>query len=370
MDTLSGRLQASAEQVRGANVAIVYAHSFDSNLLAKHYLKQRTETLAGYADVIDLLGGYPVFFNIEQFLDLSINPEKYKKIDFAINVPGGSLELSNLLLPAVLAAKMGKAIFPSSAPTIAIGQNKPIASKVAKGLGWVVPKEFNSFAEADAKGSYIIKPRCAGDSYGVRRLSVGSTSFEEVQEGEFVQEFIQGYDLTSYLIMSPINNQYKVIRSSITIPREQENRDWFWDVQAKFASSGRGIERFTDSEMKRVAASTAECFNGACARLAMSLGVTTLARIDARLSEIPKPDCPIRLKDVHFLEINVLPSITPSGSWAEHLVTYLNQSGVQPKEIHELFDMLPAMQSAMLFFLLCWITYYTDAPTTGVDQLK
>ena len=371
MDALFDRLRASADQVRGANVAIIYAHSFDSNFLVKHYLKQRTETLSGYADVVDLLGGYPVFFNIEQFLDLSTHPEKYKKIDFVINVPGGCLELSNLLLPAALAAKMDKAIFPASAPTIAIGQNKPIANMVAKELGWVVPKEFNRYADTNnTGGNYIVKPRCAGDSYGVRRLSAGSTSFEEVQADEFVQEFIQGYDLTSYLIMSPIDNQYKVIQSSITLPKEQENIDWFWDVKAKFASSGRGIDRFAESEVKRIPISTAECFNEACSRLAASLGVTTLARIDARLPKIPKPACPVRLKHSYFLEINVLPSITPSGSWTEHLTTYLKQNGVQPKEIHELFGVLPAMQSAMLFFLLCWITCYAEAPTTGVDQLK
>ena len=356
MDTVRESFHKAASRLQGATVAIVYAHSFDPNLLAKHYLRQRTETLTGYADIIDLLGGYPVFFNIEQFLELSADPDKYEKVDLVINVPGGSLDISNLILPAAIASKMGKPIFPASGSTIAIGQNKPIASSLARQTGWQTPREFDRAINLDPNAQYITKPKCAGDSYGVRLIKNAENPLNEISDGEFLQEFIEGYDFTTYLIFDHFKNSVRAIHSSLTLPPETDDTKWFWSLEEKNASSGRGKDRFRATKHKRVARRTTDRFEKACTELAVLLGVNTLARIDTRLKNLPDQSKAVDLSDAYFLEINVLPSITPSGSWSAHLIDDLSDHAIEAHDVHELFPSLPPMQSAMLFFILSWVS--------------
>src|ERR1700721_2373095 len=153
---LSGdQFSSAAERFRGSTAALIYAHSFDAEILNAYYLRQRTEILSGYADVVDLLGGYPVFYNIDQFIALCSHADQLRHIDYVINVPGGSLELDLITIVATVAGALRKPVFPATGTAISLGQNKPIARRLARDLGWSVPRSV-SFAEVgDFQGGII-----------------------------------------------------------------------------------------------------------------------------------------------------------------------------------------------------------------------
>jgi hypothetical protein len=369
MVSLRALFRDAAARFDHATVAIVYAHSFDRALLARHYLKQRTETLSGYADVVDLLGAQPVFFNLDQFLETAANPSRYQSIDFVINVPGGALTLDDLLLPPAVAAKIAKPIFPASAQSVAIGQNKPIATRVAVTLGWPAP-QITEATDARPEGEYIVKPRSAGDSFGLARLDGTELRQKNIAQEYFAQEFVRGYDLTTYVMTDPLTGRHLMLESSMTIPHEQSNTGWYWNFERKNAASGRGLDRFQESDHKREPRKTSSAFDAACAALCKHLNVTTLARIDTRLSRYFGPDEIVDLDSALFLEINVLPSITPSGSWHAHINSYLEARDLAKTDVHAIYEKLPPMQAAMLFLLLSWAAQMPVRPVTGVDQLK
>lgn len=360
----------AARCLEGSTVALAYAHSFDPDVLHAYYLRQRTETLSGYADVIDLLGAYPVFFNIDQFVELCTRPEQLAKIDFVLNVPGGSLNLDLLTLVGTLAGKVAKPVFPATATTISLGQNKEVARRLAHDIGWSVPQSF-SFGEARHNvGALIVKPKSAGDSYGIRVLGQGERVEPHLSRTHMLEEFIRGYDLTTYVIFSPLTKRYEVLSSSITIPPKPDDKEWFWDIDSKFRSSGRGASRFEPLRVRREHCHTTDRFDELCCRTCEVFGVVTIARIDFRIYETADISSTIDIKDCAFLEINVLPSITTSGSWDAHISRHLEESGLSKHDVHELAPALPPMQAAMLFVLLSWFIQRGDVSATGVDQLK
>ncbi len=369
MDAVRSALANAASLLSGRTVALVYAHSFDEQVLSSYYLRQRTEVLSGYADVIDLLGAYPVFYNIDQFVEACSRPEQLKKIDYIVNVPGGSLNLDLITVVSTLAGKSGKPIFPASATSIGIGQNKPVARRLARDLGWLVPKAVSFGEAAKHNATMILKPKYAGDSYGIRIIAPFSRP-DEREDFYMLEEFVRGYDLTTYIIYSIITKRHEVLSSSITIPSNPNDINWYWDNASKFKSSGRGHQRFEPLAMTRERCRTSSAFDQLCCQTCEVFGVYSLARIDFRLQKEAGAPVHADISECRFLEINVLPSITPSGSWDQHIARHIEGHGLSKDDVHPLMSSLPPMQAAMLYLLLSWIVQRGSGSATGVDQLK
>jgi hypothetical protein len=370
MSALKREYAAAVERIRGGSVALVYAHSFDNETLQAFYLRQRTELLSGYADVVDLLGANPVFYNIDQFVELCARPHQLAKIDYIINVPGGSLELDLITMVSNLAAKMRKPIFPATTTCVSLGQNKPIARRLARELGWLIPDSV-SFGDASAfDRPLILKPKSAGDSYGVRIIDRSQLSDVLDKRNYMLEEFVEGYDFTVYLMLSAITRQYEVLGGSLTIPTDPHNRLWYSDNATKFAVSGRGSQRYDRLVIKREPRATTRALQGLCRQTCDVFGVSTVARMDFRLPEFPSRFHDIDIHDCRFLEFNALPSITTSGSWQHFIRQHLATHGVSEEDVHPLMSQIPAMQAAMLYIFLSWIVQREDASATGVDQLK
>lgn len=334
MDSARGDFARAARLLDGRTVALVYAHSFDSKILNSYYLRQRTETLSGYADVLDLLGAYPVFFNLDQFVELCTRPDQLTKIDYILNIPGGSLNLDLITLASTLATKAGKPIFPATATTISLGQNKPVARCLAREVGWRVP-ELVPFDKAATYGrNLMLKLKSAGDSYGVRVIDPGAVATLPASEMYMLEEFIRGYDLTTYVVSSVITKRYEVLSSSITIPPDPNNAEWYWDDDSKLRSGGRGAKRFEPLSITREHRNTTSAFDELCRKTCELFGVFSIARIDFRTPDCRHISSAIDVSDCRFLEINVLPSITTSGSWNEHIGRHLEENAFTKADVH------------------------------------
>jgi hypothetical protein len=371
MDWLRQAFSDAANRLKNRTIALVYAHSFDQELLSAYYLRQRTEVLSGYADVIDLLGANPVFYNIDQFVELCTRSNQMKAIDYIINVPGGSLDIDLTTLVSNLARKIKRPIFPASPGSIFLGQNKPIARRIAHDLGWPVPASISVDQARTFRGAIIRKPKYGGDSYGVGKVGYDDILKFADNDKYMLEEFIEGYDLTTYVIRSAVTKRHEVLASSLTIPPEESDRNWFWDHDTKDRSSGRGTQRFVQISVRREPRRTSSPFDQLCRETCEVFGVFSVARIDFRLTDRQFDDCSeIDVGQCRFLEINVLPTISTSGSWQHHIKRHLENYRLAEADIHAFMPMLPPMQAAMLYIFLSWIVQRADGSATGVDQLK
>ena len=103
--------------------------------------------------------------------------------------------------------------------------------------------------------------------------------------GCFVQDFVRGYDLTTYVMTDPMEGGYVVLDSSLVIPDDPSDTEWHWSPERKNTASGRGVGRFNESDHCRERRATSVAFDRACVDLCEHLKVTTLARIDSRLAK-------------------------------------------------------------------------------------
>lgn len=282
------------DQIAGKTVAVIYIFEGENAAGFKHYDIWRSSLISCWLNAIQELHCIPYILDVRTFL-FKVANNTLPHIDFVINMNAGCEELSTLgLIPSVCGFQNLECI-PCNTSAIITGENKNVANMIAQCCNFKLPKEkkitdngiFRPLNFGSSKGVYLTKDLSGTCAKGI------------------VQEFIQGYDVTTPLMYNPLTEETNPLPTVFYRP-EVNDINWYLGDNAKKTSSGfsREILPSVSSELINKFINLAEKFD-----------IDTYCRIDCRLFT----DTPLDLSNLakielntdncYFIEMNPMPTI-------------------------------------------------------------
>lgn len=229
--------------------------------------------------------------------------------------------------------------FPNNGIPQIIGADKLLSKKYAGQVGLDLPRTVPQIALPGTDGLLIQKPVYGGESVGVT-LVENKEDASHCPPGFFLEEYIQGTDVTVLMVKNPQNNRFDILEA-------YESKT---AVEQKFiddATKHRDLMLFGDPARQRIACKE-YLDDTTCEKLvayAEALDVQNVCRIDLRKSD----------SKLHFLEINPDPTIGANAIWYDPLCRWGLQNGFD--EIIEGTRTMPIHDAAKSMIILLSLYY-------------
>ncbi len=288
------QFQDEIQSLYGKTIAVVYIFEGEDAPGFQHYHVWKSDVISGWLQAIQRLHCMPLIFDVRTFVEKAIN-RSIPPIDFVINLNCGSCELAPMGLIPSICGFLSVPCIPCSTLSILAGEDKYIATQIAKARGIQTPSEL---LPNDPRGIY--RPLNFGSSVGVKK----GVCTADYRDGTY-QEFVPGFDITTPALYNPMTEKMELL-PTVMISSETYNPDWFYSEEANCLHTGlcRNILPAFQRELIEQYLDLIRAFS-----------IQTFCRIDARVYW--KTSTPIEEllnkslgpKDVYFLEINPMPSI-------------------------------------------------------------
>lgn len=329
-----------AADLVGKRVAVVYSDRFVGNITETWYHRWQTNVISFFSNATEKLKANVSFFNIDQFISHCADRQNDGEIDFVVNLNAGNLFLDNWAIVPSLCRWRQLPVFPCSAMTVLLGEEKIISRELAKQSGWKVPRQLHETPED--VDDFVLKPLTFGSSVGIERLNRIDAS-ARLKESYFVEEFVPGFDATLVLLYSSVADELVCMGAQATIPTIDRPQNWMFDA---FEKRNPGVR----APVEELLCPVSEDLAAHAVALSRLYGSRAVTRIDVRVSKRPRVDEPIRFEDCSFLEINPMPTIGPTNS-----VTKFAEKFVREHRNHESLGWANGIRASVLDLAGCYI---------------
>ena len=290
---MMGSLINELKTLQGKTIAVVYIFEGEDAPGFGHYHIWQSDVISGWLNAIQTIHCRPYILDVRTFIEKAVNGS-LPSIDYVINLNCGSTNLSAMGLVPSVCGFLGVPCIPCGTSSIIAGEDKYISNLIALARGFNTPKELPN---TDPRGIY--RPLNCGSSVGVKR----GANTKLYRDGTY-QEFIQGFDMTTPIVYSPLTDDYELMPSVLIIP-DTGNTEWFYGEEQKEGGGyHKKIVTYISPEVSNLYKDIVRAFS-----------INTYCRIDTRV-KCKSLDCledllnnALSLQDVYFLEINPMPSI-------------------------------------------------------------
>lgn len=328
-----------AQHLEGKRIGIVYSDRFSGELAETWYHRWKTNVIAFFSQAVENVKAQPIFFNVDQFISFCSAYEN-PNLAFVVNLNAGNRFLDNWAIIPALCQWRGIPVFPSSAMTVMLGENKVLSKVVARQSGWRIPRSI--FETPEVIDTFIMKPTTFGSSIGIQKLTrrdaVSNTATDIL-----IEEFIPGFDVTLVLLYSSVEKDLVCMGAQATVPLIAAPETWIFD---SFEKRNPGVR----SPVEELLCPVEDELASKSVSLGKLYGSRAVTRIDARVSQKPERDVPIHFEDCTFLEINPMPTIGPTNS-----VTKFAQKFISENRGHPSFAWLERIQGSPADVAACYI---------------
>jgi len=328
-----------ANHLEAKRIGIVYSDRFSGELAETWYHRWKTNVIAFFSQAVEDLKAQPIFFNVDQFISLCSAHEN-PNLAFVVNLNAGNRFLDNWAIVPALCQWRGIPVFPSSAMTVMLGENKVFSKIVADQLGWRVPRSLYETPEVLDK--FIMKPTTLGSSVGIQKLDRRDAA-SNIATDTLIEEFVPGFDVTLVLLYSSIDRDLVCMGAQATVPVIPHPETWIFDA---FEKRNPGVR----TPVEELLCPVEDELASKSVALGKLFGSRAVTRIDARVSRKPEKDVPIHFADCTFIEINPMPTVGPTNS-----VTKFAQKFVSENRAHPSLAWLEGTQGSPANLAACYI---------------
>src|ERR1700734_539028 len=332
-------LSEFANYLEAKRIGIVYSDRFSGELAETWYHRWKTNVIAFFSQAVQGVKARPVFFNVDQFISFCSaydNPN----LAFVVNLNAGNRFLDNWAVVPALCQWRGIPVFPSTAMTVMLGENKVLSKIVAHQLGWRIPRSIHDTPEVIDR--FIMKPATFGSSVGMQEIDrrvAGSISVADT----VIEEFIPGFDLTLVLLYSSVERDLVCMGAQATVPIIAHPETWTLNA---FGKRHPGVR----TPVEELLCPVEDELASKSVSLGKLYGSRALTRIDARVSRKPEKKVPIHFGDCTFLEINPMPTVGPTNSVTKFAQEFISANGGHPS-----LDWLERVQGSAVDLAACYI---------------
>lgn len=290
------------ENLKGKSIGIVYIFENEEAPGFKHYHIWKSDIISKWMQAIQNIHCIPYILDVRTFVEKAIN-NTLPPLDFVLNLNCGSWELSPMSLVPSTCAFVGIPCIPCNAATIIAGENKMISNLVAQGCNLQVPQRYLSSSEKS-----IYRPLNYGSSYGVR-----TGHYTPINTNGFFQEFIEGYDITTPIVYSPLKESFDFLPSILYLPDSGDPK-WYFGEEEKIKLQG-----YIEKSICQLSSDLKKQYIELCDLI----GITTFCRIDSRIKACNIEELntilnrQIETSDLYFIEINPMPTIRETNSFGK-----------------------------------------------------
>lgn len=329
-------------RIKGSTIAIVYIFEGETAPGFNHYHIWQGDIIAGWLEAVQALHCRPFILDVRTFVEKGLS-NTLPHIDYVLNLNCGSEELSPMGLVPSTCAFLGIPCIPCDASTVVVGENKKMSNILAEYVGLTVP---STLEQDNIDG--LFRPLNFGSSLGVVKGFRPNNTLKGVY-----QEFIYGVDITTPYVFNPLLNAFSSLPTILYLP-DSRDLSWFFGESAKLSKTGyqrkiiHGITPKLDHLYKS---------------LIKELDIRTFCRIDARIrcdnyaAAEHLLDSPLNQKNLYFIEINTMPTVSESNSFGFSFASINSQDEILPyvQIVTEFCDKLSPQGFALVSSIISFI---------------
>lgn len=327
-------VKASEEDWSGRVCGIAYTHTFFRDPEEIWYDRLATDVPAYIAGGLAKIGADPLYLNVEQVIELCLQPEKRDKVSAIFNVCLGHKSLDNWALVPAVAAWAGLPVLPNGAHVTVLGEDKRVAKDFARRAGLSTAEDWSD--RTGESRLFVRKPIGWGSSVGLQLLEGRGAD----EPGSIVEPFVPGYDLTVTMLHDPSRRRLAAVGALCADHGSEDALGTMWTKEKK---SGGSQSADLNRTFHEIGGSLEEALDA----FAADLGLRSAARFDFRINALPAAR-PIEARDVVFLEVNPCPTpsaVSSFGRTIRHAVEASDNHGVYTADSSDAFAVSALLSS-------------------------
>lgn len=276
------------------------------------YNRYGTQVSSQYAEALRDIGATVFICTLDETLARLVDTKRDDQPSFVVNICAAFKRLeSEGLIPAI-AALTQIPCFPCRGDVAIIAEEKIVSKHLAAKAGFPITNTIRNFSGLTVDETVVRKPINGGDSKGIQIIRKGE-AVPDLQCHEFAEPFIFGPDVELFCVWDE-ESQSHIVLNSLCNDLGTES-DAFQIHSAKMKSSSDEY----DPNMKEAVNWRSLTISSEIADAVVQLGElfhrTFVFRIDAKLvGEVPLKRN-LKLSDIVFLELNVMPTIPGDSGW-------------------------------------------------------
>lgn len=296
-------------------VALVYSFEAPDEPSDRWYDRWRTRVIMSYGEALERISVHPYYCDIDTFCAQAVG-KALPGISAVISLNAGVRPISNFALVPTVATWCNFPIIPSRGDVVIAGERKDLASLVANHCGLRLPPTFtlSQIGLAKAESRLVVKPRDLGGSVGVKVISGGDITEADFLDGQIVQAFVPGYDVTIPMYFDYEMGSMKCGYAAIYLPDQADPTSWFYSREAKEAYVGGAAP----GNITRVMVPVSRELSNFLVAYCDALGIDGFGRIDFRLAQSNFSELmELGNDELRFLEVNPMPTVCSGLAFVE-----------------------------------------------------
>ena len=300
------------------------------------------DTLFIYQQAGCVLGAHVFQLSFDEAIKHLSNSDESKEGAVIVNLASGFKSIALEGVVPGLAGLHGIPVFPADLLNQVIAEDKLMSKRMAILAGLQCATTLTETELKQHKGPIIVKPIVGGDSVGIEKFE-STRALITIPEGHFIEEFIEGGDVTIHLWWNSSKNRYEFLDCLLS---DSKAGGWF-DRSAKMHANL--IFSAVKSSRKSISiGQLSKGFQRSVLDFLESVGHPYLARLDfRRLAGATE----FNSASMFFLEINAIPTISNANDWWPGLQAF-QASKHQEKMINDLEQMPIHSAAKSLAFLI------------------